>query len=49
MEAGTPILAALEGHFIVLISMLVLGLWSNYYTGAQRSKTKLLYYTATYL
>jgi murein DD-endopeptidase MepM/ murein hydrolase activator NlpD len=38
IKAGTPILAALEGHFIVLISMLVLRLWSNYYTGTQRRK-----------
>jgi hypothetical protein len=26
------------GHFIVLISMLVWRLWSNYYTGTQRRK-----------
>jgi hypothetical protein len=26
------------GHFIVLISMLVWRLWSNYYTGAQGRK-----------
>jgi hypothetical protein len=49
IKAGTPILAGSRWDFIVLISMLVWGLWSNYYTGHKVENQTFILYTATYL